>query len=571
MRKTHLLIHFALYCLSLLLAPMLSPAATLQAKIDRQVIQSNESVNLQITLDEQSQAQPDFSVLYEDFDILSQSQGHHIKVINGVTTAQTQWHLQLIPQKTGKLKIPAIPVGNHHTQALTLEVNKPSASANTQTDAQQPIFVEVSVDQNQPYVQSQVIYTTKIFIESQIAHRLQNLDLTPPQAADAVIKRLGDSIGYSTQRDERNYQVAEVRYAVFPQSSGEITLAPPVLKGAKLLSPYFRDPISGAAAHAQTFSVEGTPLQLQVQAPPKTIGNDLWLPAQQLSLQENWSSKLQNIQVGEPITRTIMMQAKGLTAAQLPDIPEQNNAQLSTYPDQAKLNDALAEDGVTGVKTQKIAYVPTTPGKLTLPAIELTWWNTEKNRLDRLTLPSHTIEVQPALAAIDANSTAQTNLIIANDAVPELNSATNPQHYPVWAWVLNIALISGWLLTVLYQRRKSAAVTTTATTLHTAQLGDIKKACLQKRWPELKSALLQWAKTQWPQQHILSLGQLAQQVTSTELKNLLQQLDQLFYADQSPTAFDGKIFWQSFKAYTKTLHKSKMGKRNPLPSLYPSS
>jgi len=57
--------------------------------------------------------------------------------------------------------------------------------------------------------------------------------------------------------------------------------------------------------------------------------------AEQLVLKQEWSGDNQQMKVGEPLTRTLTLLAKGTTVSQLPELNAAKiDDQLKAYPDQ---------------------------------------------------------------------------------------------------------------------------------------------------------------------------------------------------------------------------------------------
>ena len=72
---------------------------------------------------------------------------------------------------------------------------------------------------------------------------------------------------------------------------------------------------------------------LNVQPQPASYSGRAWLPASDLSLSESWSQDLNDeVHVGDAITRTITVEADGLTSAQLPTIPKPRLQNANIYP-----------------------------------------------------------------------------------------------------------------------------------------------------------------------------------------------------------------------------------------------
>src|ERR1700712_265190 len=94
---------------ALLLGSTLAHAA-LQATVDRNQVAAGESFTLTLQSDGNS-ASPDLSPLSRDFDVLGQSSGSSIQIINGHISRSMQWEISLSPKHAGQVVIPAITAG----------------------------------------------------------------------------------------------------------------------------------------------------------------------------------------------------------------------------------------------------------------------------------------------------------------------------------------------------------------------------------------------------------------------------------------------------------------------------
>ena len=70
--------------------------------------------------------------------------------------------------------------------------------------------------------------------------------------------------------------------------------------------------------------------------PTVDVKGKVWLPAKEFTIKEKWSGDTENIQMSEPLTRTVVMFAKGLRGEQLPELPVPDYGSVKTYPDKAQ-------------------------------------------------------------------------------------------------------------------------------------------------------------------------------------------------------------------------------------------
>jgi hypothetical protein len=217
------------FFLLLISAPQSIFAADINVSVDRNPVSLDESFQIIFTATEPPDGEPDFSPLEQDFSILSQSNSSSSSWINGKSSKTVQWTLSVMAKQAGSLVIPPVKFGNDVSQSSTILVteNTPNKAVNTDED----LFLEVDATPENPYIQSQVIYTLRLYTRVDI----QQARLNEPELADAVIEKLGDDSSYNTQVNGVNYSVTERKYAIFPQKSGQLTIKPLILT-AEVLS-----------------------------------------------------------------------------------------------------------------------------------------------------------------------------------------------------------------------------------------------------------------------------------------------------------------------------------------------
>ena len=182
-----------------------------------------------------------------------------------------------------------------------------------------------------------------------------------------------------------------------------------------MVSPAFGSMLDGG----QRVSVAGQPLTLTVQPRAAGYTGKDWLPSEELTLRETWSPEPPQWRVGEPVTRTISIDAKGLAASHLPEpgMAEPDNA--SIYPDQPVSENRTDGGWVYGHREQRMTIVPTAAGTLTLPAVNLNWWDTKAGQQRVATLPAREVRVAAgSVSAVTCHPTASPNSPLQKQSAP---------------------------------------------------------------------------------------------------------------------------------------------------------
>jgi len=519
-------------------------AVEIEVSTDRNPVNLNESFQLIFSAHNTPDADPDFSPLEKDFEILNRSQQQSTEIINWKRTKTVKWILTVIPKHSGNLVIPVINFGQDNSPFLALIVNDAVHSTRTQ-DA---LFLQVSADKLKPYVQEQVIYTLKLFRKVNISQA----QLTDPTLADAVVEKLGEDTKYNSQYQGENYIVIERKYAIFPQKSGHLEIKPLILIADIITAnqPQFNGFFNRQSTRTQR--VESEAIHLDVQPVPVEMKDTVWLPAEQVYLEEKLPVKTAEIKVGEPVTRTITLLAKGVTASALPEINTYKiPAYLKAYPDQPVIKEQGKADGMIAFREEKVALIPSKAGTYILPAIEIPWWNTKTNKKEIARLAErHIVAVAAAVTDISVIPT-QTAV-----SAPELQLlAEEKTKRPIrqqvedkrWFW-LALFFASAWLITLIYFLMRGSAKSKNNTSKKPVvnALGTVekqlKRACMENDTTLAKEALLRWGRLLFQKN---SLASIAAQCADGLQQEILVLNTVLYGGKTKP--WEGASLWVAFK------------------------
>ncbi|MGI9286033.1 MAG: BatD family protein [Pseudomonadales bacterium] len=547
-------------------------AASVKAFVDRDKISIVDSFSLTIRSSEGSAFDnPDFTALEEDFDVLSTRRSSQHSIVNGRAESSMEWHIDLAPKRSGDLVIPPIEVNGVSTEALVIQVS--DAPPPSQRAGNDPVFLESEIEQNEAYVQAQLILTVRIYYAVAIA---RGAELEELEIADALVTKLNEA-SYETTIRTMRYNVHEVKYAIFPQRSGELRIPPQTfsarLSGQRSYSMFGATRGKTVRARSQEHSIRVKPKAAKYTAKH-------WLPAENLSLVESWSKDPEQLRVGEPITRTITVITQGLQAAQIPPLDMQDLANAQQYPDQAKNNDEPSLDGVTGTRIESVAIIPSAGDSLQLPEIRLPWWNTKTNKQEVAIIPAKHL---PLLGGSAVRLTPIPTNTAADDPTtqPTTNAAPPPAAAVSKFWVYSAGLMAlAWALTLWYvfylrQRVQRAATTAEPTTqFNEAQaFAKVNAACEQRKPADVRTALINWGRIFWNSESISALSDISRRCNADRLQTLFVELDQTMYSTLTTAAdFDFTKFENELVAWRKEQHKRR--KKKPaelLPPLYKSA
>ena len=457
--------------------------AELSATVDRREIAMGETLRLTLLGDAGEQpAEIDVTPLARDWEILSRSSATNARYINGQNQVTRTLEMELAPLREGTLSIPSLTNGGRTTTPLSIRVNPEPVVA----PGDALVLFEASIEDASVYVQAETILT----ITLQQAINLDGGEISAFDIPDAIVEDL-ERRSFQRRVGNRTWLVTELRYAVYPQKSGRLTIpavgftAREVQPGRSLLG----------ARLGRRLRLASEPIELDVKPVPASFPGEVWLPARELSLTENWSIDPETLNVGDSTTRTLTLIARGLQGSQLPPLSSVqgslNIPELRFYPDQESIDQSELSDGLQGQRIQSEALVARSGGSWQLPEIRVPWWNTETDSLQYALLPARSVSVATPVS-LDATSTSQTG------AEP----VGAPVATPLWIWILSG---SGWIVALLmagimWKSRRRSHSTSPTSAVYQPDPGSLRQALVEVRRsaeqndpPAIRRAVLAWA------------------------------------------------------------------------------
>jgi len=540
---------FRVLVLMLAVGPSLAFAAV-QLQLDRNRVTAGETVTLTFQTDNPRQSlDADFSALAPDFEILDRRSETQLSIVNGRQTAVVRLLLTVEPQRSGELQIPPIDFGGERTEAATLRVDPAPELAPGDLP---PVFIEVEVvpEKGPYYVHAQLGLVVRVFYQQ----NLTEAAISQPEPSPGSVRLLQET-PYQADRGGERYRVLERRYAIFPERSGELTLPPMQLSGRLVER---RDSsIWQPTVRGRRISVESEALTLQIEPRPASFGGAHWQPARDYAVTQQVSSS-DALRVGEPVTRTIIIDAVGLEENMIvePEWPELPGARV--YPDQPQGISRDNGEWVLGHKEFRYAVVPEQEGELVLPELTVHWWDTVNDRERTAVLPAKTLQVLPSAlvpTAVPPPAAAAAAPATAPLAVPAAGGS------PFWRW-LTLLFAVLWLATLglLFLWRRPAPPPSRPTSLPAADqaecLDRLRRACEQGDAAGARRELATWARRYARQGR--SLLELAADCGDTELREGIYALDGAGFrpaAEGSQPGWDGRGFWRRFSQWRDGLEE----------------
>lgn len=570
-------------------------AAKITVAPDRSPVHAGEEFTLVFSSNEQPDANPDFSPLEKDLEILSTSTSSNTQIINNVVSNEIAWRLQVFPKTTGIINIPAIKFGKDISHPLKIVVSK-----NKKNNGQpEEIIVELESSTKSPYVQQQIIVTQRLL--HSVSLRRSGASMSHPRISEGkgLVQQLGGIENKTILRKGIRYRVSERRYAVFAQTSGKLTLGRTVFQGILDDGTKRRDFFGMSGHQVRRFS---RPLELEIREQPPKSGST-WLPGNSLSINAHWEVPPDQFKTGEPVTLTLAVIADGLLAEQLPELEVLPPKGIKAYSNQPDLVNDSEGDSVLATRQEKWILIGTAPGQYKLPQIQLRWWNLNTGKLETAEIPPTTITVtgevsnnlpeavlpesevqppEPDAADITVGSAGESgdapNTLISpaveDEDLPDANkrvAVEKPPFSAFWLWLAGFVALALVALSISLRRRiygssRPKHKQRAQARLRISPLDLLQKACRNNEAQKAYDALSDWVK-QDLQLTPATLAQLRKEA-DFPLKQALDDLSMTLYSSQHDV-WKGRDLWEAVTWHRRPKEAVRQSVQSGLVSLYP--
>jgi hypothetical protein len=538
--------------------------ATVSASVDRSNLSQGQNLTLSIDITD-SNGSPNIDGLRNDFDIYGTSTSSQTSIINGSISSKKTFIVNLLPKKPGKQTIPPISVGNETTSPIEINVTETSTAEQVDQDSQ--VFVEAKSQSKSTYIGVPIVYIMKLYYSVS----LNNLQMSNLNIPDAEIKSLGKESRYSEKVNGNNYDVIELKLLITPKKAGTLSI-PPVKISGLIAGDNMGDIF--AMARAKPFNITSKPQSLSVKDIPSSSNKATWLPAKQLNMNEIWSVNSPTLKIGQPVSRTILVQAIGNSSTAIPEINVATPKGINAYPDKPVNDDSVNSDGLVGTKTFKITYIPTKSGNIEFPSVTVKWWDINSDSYKTAIVPAKSYAVVDENGQMAAES-KPIQVTPASAAVKKPLTKSTKQHNSLSWYYIAVAFIVLLLiaLIIIVIRRKIRTASDNGGNPPTNKLTNEKKSFtqLQKTFASrdlnlLNTALIHWASIHW-QRKIYTVSDIAELTNNEKISNLINKFNQALYRGETFTEFEA--LEHEIEIIARAKQQSKQGAEEELKEFYP--
>lgn len=210
------------------------------------------------------------------------------------------------------------------------------------------------------------------------------------QIANAIT-RVGSTMNFSERQADVSYAGIRFTFLFAPQEAGTYALGPQTITVTYADNP----------PHTRVAKVPTPTAHFDAVIPEGARGLDPFLSATRLRLKQDIERSSPSLKVGDAVTRIVTIEAEGAPAMLLPPTAFAPIAGTRVYPSAPRLNDALSQGSgvLSSTRTDRATYMLEEAGTLTLPAIEIAWWDVTDEKIQHARLDPQSFTVAGAAAS----------------------------------------------------------------------------------------------------------------------------------------------------------------------------
>ena len=520
--------------------------------------------------------EPDLSEI-RDLQVLNRSVQNQTSIVGTSITRTVKWTYVMLAPSSGNYRIPALQVGSEKTIPIALKAEESSQNPNNQI-----VRLEVDVSPKEVYPQQQVLIRVRII---RTGAQLENESLTPFELAGIQIEKVNQR-SFRKVKNGKRQMITEISYVLIPENSGTILLPQLSYQGNEIRGGNSQGNFGNFGNFGNIFQQRGRRIfsnseeqTIQVKALPVGF-KGWWLPAAKLELEEQWLPDPPEFRVGEPVTRTLTVNAYGVFGNQIPELSFELPEKMKAYADQPSIETDKTQDGLKGTRVEKWAIIPGQAGRLELPEISVAWWDVRKDEIRTSVFPARIIEVFPATVDFPAAPVTQETAIETKKAsvVVTQEPASADQKVSFWK-VLAIVFAILWGATMLlwfFLKKNNAAsgiekeeeIKRNKELALRSATKKVEKALSSGEAETVQTALLSWADSVWSENPPQGIEQIGERIP--QLKNGIKTLNSVLYGKQCKENSLEEL-QKEFCGLSFTAKNEKNNRHSQLSPLYPES
>lgn len=373
------------------------------------------------------------------------------------------------------------------------------------------------------------------------------------QMANAIT-RAGSTMNFSERQANVSYAGIRYTFLLVPQEPGTYALP-----GQDIALTYADDP-----PKTRVVKVAVPAAHFEAIIPDAARGLSPFVSATRLSLNQDIQSLSPALKVGDSVTRIVTIEAEGTPAILLPPTTFPPIPGTRVYPSQPQLNDGLDDSGILkSTRSDRAVYMLEEAGTLTLPAIDISWWDVRAEKIQHARIEPQSFAVAGGAAASKGGSRP------GGLSAPRRVMLFVLEHWLALAFAMGVIAALIWLtppvlrnLKYRMQHRREAYRQSEACAFR-----ELRRMAGQGDPRETYRALLTWLSRFEPAAPAFTIAALNGWARDPILAQELAALErQLFATTSSATPWSGSSLMQAIRS-TRSKAKLRHGRSSPAYSL----
>ncbi|USD42699.1 BatD family protein [Vibrio sp. SCSIO 43135] len=212
------------------------------------------------------------------------------------------------------------------------------------------------------------------------------------EMADVIVKQRNPmATNYTERRQGNTWSKQRWELTLYPQKAGQYTIAPIAVEVT----------VSLPSGQSKNVTLYTKPMTFEVTTPSGMIAKDeAWLNASSVEVSQQWQTSTDDLKVGQAITRTVTLKADDTLSILIPQMLSLDSQDsYQTYVQPTQFDDRQERGNYRSERIEQQTYVLQQGGEIEFPAIELKWWNSDKQQLELVTIEGKTVEVSHTLSS----------------------------------------------------------------------------------------------------------------------------------------------------------------------------
>lgn len=246
----------------------------------------------------------------------------------------------------------------------------------------QTVWSEVQLDANEVFFGEPVEVTISVYTSTWFTKGIDPGNIKVNGAFSIFFRPVSTSI----VQNGKTYAGVNLIYHVFPYEDKNLQF--PVLN-IDVETP----PEGGFEGKKKRIKTQAK--NIKVKPVPPGFDKSNWLVADGLTVQDQWSSNLQQLKVGDVLTRTIRVNVDGTVSELIPPITWDSISNVSLYPTRSTVDNQKSKTSINAYRQESMRFLLEDTGKIEFPEMVMRWYNPTQKKMYKRTLKAVSVNVMP--------------------------------------------------------------------------------------------------------------------------------------------------------------------------------